>query len=220
MQDAKISDIDRSPICAIPVKPLRAIQNGTMRYSWRGVMCNKNPFDLALYPMLIWDIKPKTIVEIGSKHGGSALWLHDICLRFGFKTRIVSIDIDQRARVKRAGIEFLQGDGRNLGNVLNPERMATIEHPLVVIEDADHHYLTTLAVLRFFDPYLQAGEYVLVEDGICNSFGNEGRYDGGPNRAIKEFLTEQKGRYRIDTHYCDFFGHNVTWCTNGFLRKE
>ena len=66
-----------------------------MRYTWRGVLCNKNPFDMALYPMLLWERKPRTIIEIGSKEGGSAIWLADICARFGIDVRIVSVDIDQ-----------------------------------------------------------------------------------------------------------------------------
>lgn len=189
-----------------------------MRYEWRGVTCNKNPFDLALYPMLLWRERPATIIEIGSKEGGSALWLHDICKRFGLGTRIVSIDIDQRATVKRRGIEFHVGDGRDLSTVLTERILAALPRPWLVIEDADHHYLTTLAVLQFFRSKLKVGEYILIEDGICDSFGNEVNYDGGPNRSVAEFL-QDASEYQIDTDYCDFYGHNVTWCTNGFLRR-
>lgn len=209
----------RSPICDIPRKQLMNIQRGTMRYEWRGVLCNKNPFDLALYPMLLWREKPKTIVEIGSKEGGSALWLHDVCTRFGLGTRVVSIDINQRAKVKREGIEFHHGDGRNLSTVLTADKMASLARPLLVIEDADHHYLTTLAVLQFFDKLLRRGEYMLIEDGICNSFGNEANYDGGPNRAVAEFLADAADRYQVDESYCDFFGYNATWNTNGYIKR-
>ena len=69
----------RSPISAIPAERLMDIQNGTMRYSWRGILCNKSPFDFALYSLLLWQVKPATIFEIGSKQGGSALWLADTC---------------------------------------------------------------------------------------------------------------------------------------------
>lgn len=209
----------RSPISAIPRQPLLGIQKGTMRYTWRGVLCNKNPFDMALYPMLIWETKPATIIEIGSKEGGSALWLADICARFGIGVQLISIDIDQRAKVKRGNIEFLQGDGRALEHTLSEERMQGLAHPLLVIEDADHHYLTTIAVMRFMDRWLRPGEYMLIEDGVCNSFHNEGNYDGGPVRATHEFLAETAGRYEIDTRFCDFFGYNVTWNPNGYVRK-
>jgi cephalosporin hydroxylase len=207
-----------SPISAIPRNSLASIQRGTMRYTWRGVLCNKNPFDLALYLMLLWQIKPATIIEIGSKEGGSALWLWQTCSAFHIKTRIISVDINQRARIKHPHITFLEGDGRNLCSTLSDEMMRTLRRPLLVIEDADHHYLTTLGVLRFMDGYLHPGEYILVEDGICDSFGNEHHYDGGPNRAIAEFL-DGRSDYEVDRHFCDFFGHNVTWNTNGYIRR-
>jgi cephalosporin hydroxylase len=206
-------------ICEIPAANLRKIQRGTMRYRWRGVPCNKNPFDLALYPMLVWQQKPKTIIEIGSKEGGSALWLWQTCNAFHIGTNIVSIDIDQRAKIRHPGISFLQGDGRNLGATLSPTLMASLARPLLVIEDADHHYLTTKGVLQFMDRHLRPGEYMLIEDGICDSFGNADRYDGGPSRAVAEFLAEHDGRYEVDRSYCDFFGHNVTWNPNGYLKR-
>ena len=208
-----------SAISAIPREHLRPIRRATLRYTWGGVIGSKNPFDLALYPMLPWRDKPQTIIEIGSKEGGSALWLTQTCKGLGFRTRIVGIDIDQRAKVEYPRIAFLQGDGRDLGAVLSDDFMRKLKRPLLVIEDADHHYLTTLAVLRFMDRHLVSGEYILIEDGICNSLGNEGRYDGGPNRAVEEFLTGRDD-YEIDRSFCDFYGHNVTWATNGFIRRR
>jgi cephalosporin hydroxylase len=97
--------------------------------------------------------------------------------------------------------------------------MDELARPLLVVEDADHHYLTTMGVLGFMDSHLRAGEYILVEDGICDSFGNEGRYDGGPNRAISEFLDDRGADYEVDRYFCDFFGHNVTWNTNGYIKR-
>ncbi len=209
----------RSYISSIPRENLTKLQAATMRYTWRGVLCNKNPFDLALYPMLLWEAKPGTIIEIGSKMGGSALWLDDLCIRFGLQTKLVSIDIDQRAKVRRNSITFWQGDGRDLRAVLTPEILAGLPRPWIVIEDADHHYLTTKAVIEFFAPVTRPGDYLLIEDGICDSFGNQHRYDGGPNRAVTEFLAGRPGIFEVDTRWCDFFGFNVTWNPNGYLRR-
>ena len=215
------TDQQRSFLSSIPRANLSGIQSGTMRYTWRGVMCNKNPFDFALYPMLLWETRPGTIIEIGSKFGGSALWLDDICIRFGFKTKIVCIDVDiERPKVRRPNISFHKGDGRDLGATLTQKLMASMPRPWMLIEDADHHYLTTKAVLQFMAPHMHAGEYLLVEDGICDSFGNQDRYDGGPNRAVTEFLAEQPGVFEVDTRWCDFFGFNVTWNPNGYLRRR
>lgn len=204
---------------AIPEKNLREIQRATMKSTWRGVLCNKNPFDLALYPMLLWEEKPKTIIEIGSKEGGSALWLCQISNAFNIRSRIISIDINQRAKVKHPQIEFLQCDGRELGRVLTDDVMAALQRPLLLIEDADHQYLTTMAVMKFMDRFMAKGEYMLIEDGISVSFGTQDRCDGGPSRAVAEFLAENPGRYEVDRHYCDFYGRNVTWNPNGYLKR-
>jgi cephalosporin hydroxylase len=44
-------------------------------------------------------------------------------------------------------------------------------------------------------------------------------YDGGPLRAIHEFLARTNGRYEIDRTLCDTFGTNVTWNVDGYLRR-
>jgi cephalosporin hydroxylase len=42
---------------------------------------------------------------------------------------------------------------------------------------------------------------------------------GGPNRAVAEFLARRPERFRIDAELCDFYGRNVTWSPNGWLRR-
>jgi cephalosporin hydroxylase len=44
-------------------------------------------------------------------------------------------------------------------------------------------------------------------------------YDGGPLRAIHEFLARTAPRYEIDRSLCDYFGPNVTWNVDGYLRR-
>lgn len=212
-------DFYRPKISSIPEKYLDPIQRGTMRYEWKGVDCFKNPFDMALYSMLIWRLKPETIIELGTFNGGSALWLADLTRMFGLDSKIISIDIENFEGFSDPRIEFRQGDARHLSEVLSKDEMETIKRPLVVIDDADHCYETSLAILTFFDPWMRAGEYLLIEDGIADSFGVEDRYNGGPNRAISEFIAMAGDRYMIDDTYCDYFGTNVTWNTNGYLKR-
>ena len=74
-------------------------------------------------------------------------------------------------------------------------------------------------MLNFFEPYMHVGEYILIEDGIVTDLGMADRFDGGPGAAIVEFLANHAQDWQIDTSYCDFFGENVTWNTNGYLKK-
>src|SRR5258708_5448850 len=66
----------------LPLKALDSIQAGGLHYSYRGISMLKNPFEVALYPLLLWQVKPRTVVEIGSYRGASALWLADTMRNF------------------------------------------------------------------------------------------------------------------------------------------
>lgn len=209
----------RSPISALTLEQLNAIQYGTMSFEWKGIPCLKNPFDLALYQKLLWQQKPRTIIEIGSNKGGSALWFADMTKIMGIETRIISIDIVHFTGFQDSRIDFRQGDGNRLGDTLTASEMRSLPRPLLVIEDGSHNYEQSLATMRFFDPLMAAGEYLVIEDGIIESMQVADRYNGGPSRALDEFLREAGDRYVVDPAFCDYFGYNVTWNTNGYLRR-
>ena len=198
---------------------LQSIQKGSHYYSYRGISMIKNPFDFALYPLLIWDFKPQTIIEIGSKNGGSAVWFGDLLNNFNLNGHIFSIDIVQVKDVEHERVTFMAGNGRELENLLSPDWINSLPRPLLVIEDADHSYETSNAVLNFFHPHLQRGDYIIIEDGIISDLTQDKTYNSGPHRALKAFLANHLEEYEIDQNYCDFFGYNLTWCTNGFLKK-
>jgi cephalosporin hydroxylase len=198
---------------------LMKIQQGTMAYRYQGLALQKNPFDLALYSLLLDRSKPRTLIEIGSYQGGSAIWFADQAGLLGLGLEVLSIDLEVPAAAARPSVTFLRGDARELGAVLPPSRMSTLLRPLMVVEDSSHMAATTAAVLEFFDPWLRSGEYIVIEDGIVSDMRIANLYDGGPLRAIDEFLEKSAGRYEIDRGLCDYFGRNVTWNVNGYLRR-
>jgi len=210
----------RSWHTSLPRPTLLAIQQSLHNYHYRGVPMLKNPFDAALYPKLLWKLKPRTIFEIGSKSGGSALWMGDMIDTFGIDARVHSLDIVRVTAVSHPRVTFLEGDGRALKKSFSAEFLQDQPKPWLVIEDADHHYETSSAVLRFFHPWLKPEDYIVVEDGIISDLVEDAECNSGPHRALKEFLQQHSGTYEIDGEYCDFFGYNMTWCTNGFLKKK
>jgi cephalosporin hydroxylase len=180
----------------------------------------KHPVELALYPLLLWERKPGTIFEIGSFSGGSAIFFSDVLKAYGHQCRILTLDINvPQPPIRPDNVEFLYADAANLGATLTEEQLASCPRPWLVIEDASHMYAHTLAVLRFFDPLMRSGEFIVVEDATITDMGLEPDYDGGPNRAIEEFLREAGHRYVIDPNYTDRFGHNFTGNPNGYLRR-
>jgi cephalosporin hydroxylase len=210
---------ERSWHTSLPRPTLLRLQKSLHSYQYRGIPLLKNPFDLALYPRLLWQLKPHTVIEIGSKSGGSGLWLGDLLTSFGIEGHVYSVDIVKVDTVSHPRVTFLEGDGRALGETLSAEFLQGLPHPWLVIEDADHAYETSSAVLKFFDSWLQPQEYIVVEDGIISDLSDIPDCNSGPHRALKEFLAQHREGYDIDADYCDFFGYNLTWCTNGFLKK-
>lgn len=210
---------ERSYQTKLPFDTMMSIQGGLHNYTYRGTPMLKNPFDVALYPMLIWALKPKTIFEIGSKNGGSALWFGDTLKTFGIEGHVHSFDIVKVEDVSHPLVTFHEANGRALHETVTPEFMNSCARPFLVIEDADHAYQTSIAVLDFFHPYLRSGEYIVVEDGIVSDISKDPTCSNGPHRAIKEFVARYPNQYVMDAEYCDFFGYNFTWCTNGFLKK-
>ena len=157
----------------LPAQVLADIQQGTLGYHYKGVPCLKNPFDLCLYMKLIYELQPRTILEIGSAAGGSAIWFADMQQNYGIEGEVVSIDLKRVRGVEHPRVRFLQGDATSLQGTLDQEFLSSLPRPWLVIEDAAHTYDVTMAVLNFFLAQLRVGEYIIVEDGIVNDLPGE-----------------------------------------------
>jgi cephalosporin hydroxylase len=199
---------------------LRSVQAGTMAYTYKGIRCLKDPFDLAIYTRLIWDLKPKSLIEIGSNQGGGALWLADMLSIFGLlPCPVISIDRMPPTGFADPRIAFLAGDAARLGDTLTAEMRAALPRPWLVVEDSAHTYDVTLAALRFFAEATTAGDVVVIEDGVLSDLGMDAAYGGGPNRALTEFLESSSDVFRVLSQYCDMFGVNATYNPNGYLLR-
>lgn len=204
----------------IPKSALASIQRGTLGYRYKGVPCLKNPFDLALYMRLVWETRPGTIIEIGSAAGGSALFYADLMRNYRTGGHVYSADLNPVTNLEDDCVSFIEADATNLESAFGREFLKGLARPWLIIDDAAHTYDVTGAILRFFAPHMRPGEYIVVEDGIVNDLEGElyRTYQNGPNSAIDVFLKDCRGRFEIDTSYCDYYGHNFTYCTNGYIR--
>jgi cephalosporin hydroxylase len=195
---------------ALEAKLIQHFELLSNRHTYRGIPMVKNVFDQSIYPLLLWKLKPRTIIEVGSYYGGSAVWMADLFQAWGLPNYIYSIDVRPVTTASHANVTFLTGSGRELGTVLSDEMLAKLPRPWMVIEDADHSYETTTAVLQFFHDRLEHEECIVVEDVLS----------APPTAAaLRDWLSRHGTDYRVDRESCDFFGQNVTWCVNGFLRR-
>lgn len=206
----------------IPYKVLKNVQQAVVnRMSYRGRRLLKNPFDLALYMTLLERLRPELIVEIGSSHGGSALWLRDLARSIGFPTEVWSYDINMSKTLDLVedGVYFERGDIFNLESSNLPILLSRFANRrILVIEDGPHSESGCAAALKFFHPYLKENDYIVIEDGNCRDLGLF-EFGNGPNRAIRAFLRDHPDEYVVDREYTDFWGPNYTWNTDGYLRR-
>lgn len=194
---------------------LASIQAATFRYRWDGLPLIKSPFELANIPLLIGQLRPGTIFEIGSWKGGSAIWMRSIARSLGLDTHVYSADTTPPA-IERDGVTFVQG---TTARPFSDAVLQAAQRPWLVVEDASHTSADTLACLRFFATWLHVGDYYIVEDGIVDALGLGQGLNGGPLVAIRTFLDEMGGDYEIDRTYADFWGPNMTWAPDGYLRR-
>lgn len=195
------------------------MQTGIMNWSYKGRATWKCPMDLAIYTQVLWDLRPRTIVEFGSNKGGSALWLADMLAAFELSdTMIYSLDIHPVTDLDHPRIKFGYCDVAAPAEHIALADLKALPKPLLVIDDASHNADHVLAVLRFVDQALTPGDYLIVEDGVLTELGWSDEYKGGPLAAIRTFLSERPDRYEIDRARCDTYGQNVTWNPEGYIR--
>jgi cephalosporin hydroxylase len=210
--------VDRSFSTFFTTDQLPAYQRGVMNYRYRGLPCHKSPIDLAIYLALIDEVRPKTIIEVGTKFGGSAKLFRDFAKVAGADTVVVSIDVN-RPELELDGILFLEGNVLELPTLFEREALYGLPRPWLVIEDSAHTAACCQAALHFFAEHLRPGEWLVMEDGVLSDLGLTERYNGGPNRAIAEFFSDYPDIFAIGSEYCDMFGRNATYNPNGYLRR-
>ena len=71
------------------------ISDGHLKVTYRGVSACRCPFDYCIYQMIHFKIKPDLVIEIGTSHGGGALYIADLMNIIGHGI-VHSIDIEKK----------------------------------------------------------------------------------------------------------------------------
>jgi cephalosporin hydroxylase len=153
--------------------------------------------------MLLGELKPKTVFEVGSGLGASAAWFADTLAACGVDGRVHSVDL-VKAAASHPRVNYYQGDCSNPPGLFDAGLLRSAPHPWLVVEDAHHN---VAAVLEHLHPHLAAGDYLVVED-------SEIKRDD-----IRGFLAACPGEYLVDTRFTDFFGRNATCAADSIFVK-
>jgi len=195
---------------------LKYIDQGHYNVTYKEVPALKCPFDYVLYQMLLREVQPDLVIEIGTHMGGSTLYIADL-LELNGRGEIHAIDLPankEAPELSRHSRIKLFKNGYDKYDTTQLSHYPTI----MVIDDGSHLYEDVLATLKKFSPFVSTGSYFIVEDGIVTELGREEEFHGGPQKAIEEFL-QGDNNFIIDRKWCDFFGPNATFNVNGYLKK-
>lgn len=170
---------------------------------WAGRPTMRSVWDFALAPLMVDEIQPKTIIELGTAAGGSTTLWADLQRLHGLKPHVVSMDIDP-PQFDHEGVTLLRGDSNRIDEGLPDDLLASLPHPWLIIEDA---HVNIGGVLEHLDQFMQARDYLIVEDVEAES-------------TLGPFLAARPGQYQVDTLFTDFFGHNATCAPDQIFRRS
>jgi cephalosporin hydroxylase len=178
---------------------------------WLGVPTQKCPLDLWIYQEILYEQRPDLIIETGTAHGGSALYLACVCDQLG-RGEIDPIE----SRPEHPRITYVTGSSTAPEVVAEVERLAEGRERVLVILDSDHARDHVLEELRIYSSLVSPGSYLVVEDTNVNGHPVFREHGPGPMEAVELFLAETD-EFEVDAAREKFF---LTFNPRGFLRKK
>ena len=172
---------------------------------WKEQTIYKTTFDLTIYSMLLQEVRPEVIIELGSGSGGSAIWLADTAAAIGLDTHIYSFDIN-KPLIDHKKVTFIQYDLNEINKGNKPPCWELFKGKKIIIEDA---HVNLKNILHLFDTILKKDDYLIIEDS------NQGKQS-----IISNFMNEKKYKYKVDQFFLDFFGRNITCCINSIFKLD
>lgn len=194
LQDERIAGSELDP------RQLLYSQGAGEVFRWRGVQCFKTVFDLGIFALLIDELKPKTIIELGAGCGGSAMLMADLSTVAGVMTRIHAVDLKAPQAEAHAAVIFHEADCIDW---LRANCDKDFPGPRLIIEDF-HGALDDAGPMM--TRMLRTGDYLVIEDSI-------------PKQDALRALASS-GDYLVDTRLTDFFGINCSSAVNGILVRN
>lgn len=224
----KISD--RQDECDIPTNAWKPLLENSYLQTWKGIILPKGVTEIAVYPMLLYELQPQTIIEIGAFNGGGAVWLTDCLELFGIEARVYSVDLDLSMLDEKAKadsrINFIRGDCNDIRVAFPPELLSALPHPWLIIEDA---HINLKGVLEHFHQNgLRSGDYLIVEDTNKvhwklwgDSWDDREEMEQGAQKMddLRSWLQDREEEYLVDTYYQDMYGYNGSKNWNSILKR-
>jgi cephalosporin hydroxylase len=165
-----------------------------------------------VFQELVWDLKPKVIVEIGVARGGSVILSSSLLHLLGNGGRVFGLDIDIRAHNRVAvenhmlskNITLIEGDSTSpqiIENLRNELGQDLID---ILVLDSNHTHDHVYSELNAYAGLVRVGGYIFLPDTVIEHFpkgyySSTRQWDVGnnPMTALSLFL-EENSNFRID----------------------
>jgi len=158
---------------------------------WQGVEMMKCPMDLFMYQEILWECKPDLIIECGTWHGGSALYLANLCdiMQHG---NVFTIDIERLdGRPIHPRIAYIDGSSVDQNTFKLVSDFSAGYKKVMVILDSDHTEAHVLKELELYSTLVASGQYLIVEDTNIHGHPVRSYLPPGPWEAIEQWLPTQ-----------------------------
>jgi len=183
--------------------------------TWLGVPIHKAPTDMVIYQEIIWRNRPELIIETGTCHGGSALFMATVLEIIG-NGHVITIDLKPRPNLpKHKRIEYMTGNSADESLVSKLSEYALHRKTMVVL-DSSHRKAHVDKELALFSPLVARGQYLIVEDSNINGHPVVPGWGAGPYESIAEFIPNHP-EFIIDRTQERFM---LTFNPTGYLLKK
>jgi cephalosporin hydroxylase len=200
--------------------------------NWFGEPILQLPQDMFALQEIIFQTRPKFIVEVGVAWGGSLLFYSTLMEVLGGE-RIIGIDIyvpdDLRERIASYGrlserITWINGSSVEDSTLAQLRSIVGDSQEVLVVLDSFHTHEHVLKELRLYAPLVGPGYYLACfdtyVDDIPEIVANRPRPWGAgnnPKTAVRQFLAENKD-FEVDQQLENKL--LLTLCPSGFLRRR
>jgi len=189
--------------------------------TWRGHPMWKAVTDAWIYQQILWDIRPDLIIETGTGHGGTALFLADLLELFQVEHGVVAtieLHPEKYPAIEHPRVIRFTGSSTSLDTVVTIHHLASTRKRVMVILDSDHSPAHIWSELVSYAPLVTPGSFLIVEDtnlGVVVPH-ESGEHVPGPHDVIGPFLAAHPDfeQEALAERYLLSFNHG------GYLRRK
>lgn len=185
--------------------------------TYHGAEAHKCPLDLWVFQEILWDVKPRLVIELGTYLGGTTLFLADQLESLG-AGRVISVDCQALERPPHPRIQYLLGQTSD-AHILAAVRQAAGDAapgPVLVIHDADHRWPQVMDDLRTYSEFVTPGSYLIVEGTSINGHPVLVDWGQGPWEAVEQLLIERPD-FEADRSREKYL---LTYNPRGYLKRQ